>query len=113
VEWVKSSWLRIPIEMGVEGGLREYWVALEGVMRASRNVDGDDAAVVEDEDKIDMGVEEEGRGDVTDQDVEWMIGVMRRGVGIHWRLILGGLVIGVGVQVLMVRWIVYRISRVI
>jgi hypothetical protein len=117
VEWRRSSWLRIPIEMGVDGGLKEYWkvldsaiqgwgdgVVVEGVVEI-----GDDDKVGS-PDKICEDVIYSGIREVTDKDVDWLIKVVRKGVELHWRQVVMVGLAAFSIQVLMVWCLVYSMA---
>jgi hypothetical protein len=111
VEWKRSSWLRIPIEMGVEGGLREYWRVLDKGIREwvdRRDLDVLDEGIIENEKKSSEEVVVEKR-EVSDEDVEWLMRVVWKGVGVYWREVLGVGVIAFVMQLLILRVLMYSI----
>jgi hypothetical protein len=113
VEWRRSSWLRIPIEMGVEGGLREYWRVLDKGIREW--VDRGEQEGI----KIGEGITENVRKsseevvvekrEVSDEDVEWLMRVVWKGVGVYWREVLGVGVFAFVMQLLILRVLMYSI----
>ncbi|KAL3894244.1 MAG: hypothetical protein SGCHY_005388 [Lobulomycetales sp.] len=111
VEWLKSSWLKMPIEMGVESGMKEYWVDLADGIKEWRLDDSEagqkptEPAVVEDPDKDAVLPTETGRIDriVDDADVEWLLRVARRALLTYRWHALMAVAFALGVQILILR----------